>query len=121
MGPNLNPQSGFYIPPVHGTKLESSWAKAWSRKMGLRTAWAKRVCEPIHRADPGLRSRPFDVRRRVFYPANRPFFAEFPGTHAQSRRRIRQSRRKNAEFAAAAQPSEHTSPAAAIGRKFETG
>jgi hypothetical protein len=51
----------------------------------------------------------------------RLFFAEFPGTHARSRRRIRQSRRKKAEFAAAAQSSGHTSPVAALGRKFETG
>jgi hypothetical protein len=45
----------------------------------------------------------------------------YPGTHARSRRRILSPRRKNAEFAATAQPSGHISPVAARGRKFETG
>jgi hypothetical protein len=51
----------------------------------------------------------------------RRFFAVFPSTHARSRRRILQLRRKNTGFAAAAQPSGHTSPVAALGRKFENG
>jgi hypothetical protein len=51
----------------------------------------------------------------------RPVFTVSPGAHARPRRRIRQSRRKNAGFTAMAQPSRHTSPVAALARKFETG
>jgi hypothetical protein len=45
----------------------------------------------------------------------RYFFAVFPGAYARSRHRIRQPKRKNAEFAVATQPSGHTSPAARSG------
>jgi hypothetical protein len=59
-----------------------------------------------------------------FAPPTTPFrcfFIEFLGIHTRSRRRIRQSRRKKAGFTASAQPSGHTSPVAALVRKFETG
>jgi hypothetical protein len=50
----------------------------------------------------------------------RRFFAEFSGVRARSRRRIRQSRRKNTGFAACTITSGHTSPVPTTGRKFET-
>jgi hypothetical protein len=50
----------------------------------------------------------------------RLFCAVFPAEFALSRRRIRQSRRKNAGFAALVEPSGHTSPVVVILRLDKT-
>jgi hypothetical protein len=55
------------------------------------------------------------------FPPNAPAPPRYPGKPAESRRLITQTRRKSADFAATAQPSGRTSPAAAFGRNREAG
>jgi hypothetical protein len=80
--------------------------------------------DPVHRADPDLWFWPIGTFRRVFYPANHPgppLFRRIPRRTRPLPPPDYPIAAKNAEFAAAVQSSGYTSPAAALGRKFETG